>query len=938
MRRALAFAWRWSWVLTLPLLITFGFWLKQTVHRYWTFQVRHITSDDLSLRKVGAMECEHMLRGLQIGLTGRNLPTDSQLRTIQLFVPEESRGRLESNLPHSGFDYVDGAMVHAGSTYDVRLRYRGDNVYHWGYYKKSWRVRTRRSELFEGMRSFNLVAPRTPEVINNHLSHELGRMLGLITPRTELVNVVINGAYDGVYVLTEQLEESTLRDHDRMPGDIYSGEIIARDQPHGVESNLFRHAGLWEKVAVNNHFAEDSMAPLQALLRAVARARTDVGQQELLTLVDLDAFARFSLLEILTTTEHFDAVHNWRLFYDPWRNVFEPITWDPVGWHESTLPRAGKPTRLDVITSPLHEALHRNGEFLRRRQLAVQEFFATGKDRRLLRLVDDAIQSLRAPLANDPHQASRARLIWPDEALQRLQVMRAGIVQVLDEVRRGYLEGPGTLRHAAETHRFRLQVDGRRPAQRLAFRFLQAPARTPTATVAFIRDGRRELVDVTAALVLRDREIQLETPLLARLIPVIQSMQPGKVGPNHLTVRPAYYEVEFRGLPAAARAVDVMVDWGDGRLVPGEAVERVEPATFENVFGIVPPRPLTAPLVLQGDLLFSGVQVVPHETIIRPGTTLRMAPGASAIFHGRVIAEGTASEPIRFVPADPQRPWGAIGVRTRGADRTRFVHCIFEGGSGHKEPLAEYSAMLSIHDVRDVDVRHCQFRDSKVVDDMVHTVYADIRFEDCVFERSLSDALDLDISRGIMRRCRFTASGNDAVDLMTTLFCVEDSVFEGSGDKGISVGEGSTMLAVNNTFRRCNIGVQAKDGSVAVVANADFLENNLALDAYKKNWRYNAGGNLTVLKSRLVQNRRHITADKDSQIVLEDSFLDGVPEADPRQLTMQAVDARPEPAAAAAQPLPFPQQLRRLETMARPFWTRLTPSTRGVVPRGNQDR
>ena len=50
--------------------------------------------------------------------------------------------RLNSNLPHSGFEYVDGAVLNDGSFDKVSMRYRGDHAYHWMYHKKSLRVKT----------------------------------------------------------------------------------------------------------------------------------------------------------------------------------------------------------------------------------------------------------------------------------------------------------------------------------------------------------------------------------------------------------------------------------------------------------------------------------------------------------------------------------------------------------------------------------------------------------------------------------------------------------------------------------------------------------------------------------------------------------------------------------------------------------------------------
>ena len=223
---------------------------------------------------------------------------------------------------------------------------------------------------------------------------------------------------------------------------------------------------------------------------------------------------------------------------------------------------------------------------------------------------------------------------------------------------------------------------------------------------------------------------------------------------------------------------------------------------------------------------------------------------------------------------DEQEPWGALVLSGRGADGSTLSHCEMAGGSGLKGDLFEYSAMLSIHDVKDVVISDCQFRDNHVVDDMVHTVYADIRFERVLFKNALSDALDLDISTASISDSHFENSGNDAVDLMTTQASITGSLFKNNGDKGISVGENSQLYAVNNTLQGNLIGVQSKDPTTALILNQTFTNNNTALHAYKKNWRYGEGGVIFLGKSIVSGGETSAAAEKRSVIQIFDSYLE----------------------------------------------------------------
>ena len=121
-----------------------------------------------------------------------------------------------------------------------------------------------------------------------------------------------------------------------MPGDIYAGELIARDKYKGVSDNIFKHPNTWKKIAVNNHFQEDSHVPLEKLCQLLNSNKNKQVMYEIRNIVDIKAFGRFSAYRTLLQSYHFDKTHNWRLYYDPWRNVFEPIVWDPVGTSSST--------------------------------------------------------------------------------------------------------------------------------------------------------------------------------------------------------------------------------------------------------------------------------------------------------------------------------------------------------------------------------------------------------------------------------------------------------------------------------------------------------------------------------------------------------------------------------------------------------------------------
>jgi len=878
---------RWSWLVTLPVAVFFVLWLWLTVEHYVDFGVRYDAK--VSLLKAGQEQFGYLKRRVRLSLFSRSLDSvksESSLETISLFVPESSLLQLNDNLPHSGFRYVKGMIRNGEKIEKVKLRYRGDTILHWGYPKKSFRIKTKKKSLFEGMRKFNVIAPKSHILVVNHLSYELARDLGLMAPRSKMVNLVLNGRYQGIYVLVEQLEELTLRNSGRMPGDVYAGELFGKDRRHGISTKVFDHPGVWDKIAVNNHFEENSYAPLDRLTTLIHQPQTESIQEDLMNLLDVEAWGKFSAYQTLLQTFHFDEEHNWRLYYDPWRTEFVPIVWDPIGWVSESSGK--KPIALDIVRTQLLEVLFHNARFLKARHHAISDFFASNKDALFLEAAAKLVEDLRPLVPVDPHLRKSNAI-----TLKSMDNYQGRIKRAFDALRRGYLGGQTRLFYAekdASETLIALRTEGRAPVKDVVLRFA-APVASPLQThVTYAMNGEKFRKDISGNVAIQGSSVSLNTDLLSNFVDDYRE----DIKMSSKRVLPGHYLVEMVGIAEDNRLLEVSHENHLAESVQATRKNTLPHAEFVEQFHNVDERPNQPIEVWRGEVVISNVVHVYRDVLIKAGTTIRLKSGASVIFHGQVIAAGEADNRVMFVPfQEVQEPWGTVALKGRGSDGSKFRFCEFRAGSGYKSPLFEYSGMFSVHDVKAVVVDQCVFRDNLVVDDMVHAVYSTIHIKDSQFIGSLSDALDLDICVATIERCRFVESGNDAVDLMTTKAVLIDSVLLSSGDKGVSVGEGSELIAVNNLFEHNEIAVQSKDGSQAVIYNSTMSNNKQALHAYKKNWRYNAGGEIFVYKSVIEGNERGVTARKKSRVEIYDSYLDVIPKRGSKRVYLsKSVDSK----------------------------------------------
>ncbi|HIG64169.1 MAG TPA: hypothetical protein EYQ43_00980 [Methyloprofundus sp.] len=1015
----------WSWLVTLPIALLGAFVSYQAWQHYQTFSVRYDPSPAVTSLSGDVLIEIGSLRRKTLSAIERYINDDwTQLETISLFASQADLSQLNSNLPHSGFQYIKAGLLENNKLIKAKIRYRGDFIPHWGKAKKSIRVKTSKGQLYQGMRVFNLLAPKFTGQLNNYYAYQLAERLGLIAPKTKLIRVILNNEDRGVHILVEQIKEITLRRHHLMPADIYRGEIHGKDNFQDIHiSKLFQSASVWDKVAINNHYPPNSKKPLAYLLQLIQDQDNLEAQAELSRILDLSAWARFSVFESLTQTQHYDYLHNWRLYYDPWRQKFLPIVWDPVGWAKAWLPKHG--ANLEINMTTLHNALFKNGDFLRMRQQVQRDFFSTGEAAEFIKFVAKTRQKMNHEILSDP-------VLQPPviQNVQRsMQSLDQSIQKVFTALETRNMTSDSRVLYQYQDAQLQLYLQDQRAIKGIRLDFDQALPDTPKATISYQEQGKEMSKDISSNLNHSSYQLQLDIELLPNLS--IHDQQFTFAKSNMGTPFLGNYVIQFPDLAEQLSLLAVQIDYGQGwelaqgitnkdivnlniaqmqhkyttpdyqdtqqpwqlfwnlgdgfnqknsivvknsidksgrwikkGALPGKIImlrvdlpeksslqlsdlilhiddmkypipantlslhsltlkdqlivtqNQDDPYFIINMGPYIPQgdqekdllielsfqvennlswqdvlqqnllplqldiyapfasKSITHPLIWSGDVKIAGVQSINQPLIIRPGTRVLLAAGSSLIIKNRLLAIGTKEQPIRFIPQDKTHPpWGALVLFGAAANDSILSHCQFSAGSGLKGNLFEYTAMLSIHAVQDAYINHCTFTDNKLVDDMVHVVYSKVRFTDNVFSNAFSDALDIDISEAVIINNSFINSGNDAIDLMTTQAVVADSSLINNGDKGISVGEGSQLFAVNNRLEGNAIGIQAKDSSTALIFNQTFIGNQTALHAYKKNWRYGAGGMILTAKSQFINNQIDLEAKKHSRILLYDNYL-----------------------------------------------------------------
>ena len=268
---------------------------------------------------------------------------------------------------------------------------------------------------------------------------------------------------------------------------------------------------------------------------------------------------------------------------------------------------------------------------------------------------------------------------------------------------------------------------------------------------------------------------------------------------------------------------------------------------------------------------------------IRAGTRVLLKKGVGIYARGLTLVQGEPGAWVEFLPADENVPWGAFGVSGAATKGSRFEYMRVRGGSVGTDGIVRYKGMFNVYDCPGVVLRHCEFGENMVGDDTVNLAESRITVENSRWENARADGLDLDMCRGVVRDSVWLNSGNDGLDLMGCRVKVERCRFEGSGDKGVSVGEGSQVLIENSEVIGCNIGIESKDASRALVVDTLFDGNTTTVHSYQKKWMYSGGGTTALVGCRIENSVEADAAiEKRSKLILLDTRIESVGEGSNR--------------------------------------------------------
>jgi hypothetical protein len=771
---------------------------------------------------------------------------ESALKTFRISIKKEDLNTLNINLPESGKDhYIDAMLKVSDDTKikKVKLRYRGDNNFHWLYTQKSLRIKFSDKDTYNMEKKLNLINPPLKYSILDILNYKYASELNLISPNYFPVRVFINGNYMGVYMYLSQIDESLLRKHKRMPGSIYSGDSAKREV--SGKWKLWEDPSLWIKKSSRNAEQKYIREDINFFIQQSNSNNKDF-YYFFNHFLDKDKFYNYFAIDTIFGTHHHDEHHNHKLYFDPYKGKFEPIEWDIRFWFKEkykdmSIYKLIEQVKLNPILEYQRDKVSYN--LLKSSKFQVNTIFNNLKN--IQKLIQ---QDLLSDTNKDTAVIHKLFPTWISKpfTMKEFNTSIFSFKNILEERHKFLLDtyNDTSIKYMQINNKLIFEVSGNSPVT-LNFKKL------------FPNQKIYKDINFNSHLDNKDTEV-INNEILYPGRKIISNLP--YAWPNALKRiknAPLYYTYFISDVPSFNQIL--LKNAITGKPI----IANTEPFTPSYTSDSIHPWKL--PQLKKKIKNFSGTIEIKKSLEFTKDTTVNIAPGTifimdantSIYFYGKVEALGTKDKPIKFIAKDSTKPWGLIAIQGKATTGSKFEYVEFTNGSIDTHNMIHYTSPFNIHDMDWFEVRHCKIGKNFIGDDAMHIAYAKGIVDSCEFTNARSDGLDIDISDVSITNNIFYNSGNDGLDIMTTTMDASNNVFIDMGDKGISVGEWSEANITDSFFLRTVIGTEIKDKSVVHGNNLIYINSKeKAINLYNKNKRYDSGGFLYAGKLYLVGNNK----------------------------------------------------------------------------------
>lgn len=242
--------------------------------------------------------------------------------------------------------------------------------------------------------------------------------------------------------------------------------------------------------------------------------------------------------------------------------------------------------------------------------------------------------------------------------------------------------------------------------------------------------------------------------------------------------------------------------------------------------------------------------VIPEGYIVssKPGCKINLTKSAKIISYSPFLFFGNRENPISIFSSDSTGQ-GLVVFKTN--DKSEFSYVNFNGLSNISSFGWNLTGAITFYESQ-VDFNNCSFVNNLRGDDYLNIVRTNFNILNSTFENTNSDALDSDFCNGFIENVNFFQVGNDAIDVSGTKLSINKVNIVNPGDKGISGGEKSHLIAKNIKIVGGEIAVASKDNSIIDIDGISIDSTKLGYCSFQKKSEFGPGK--IIIKNAISKN------------------------------------------------------------------------------------
>lgn len=216
----------------------------------------------------------------------------------------------------------------------------------------------------------------------------------------------------------------------------------------------------------------------------------------------------------------------------------------------------------------------------------------------------------------------------------------------------------------------------------------------------------------------------------------------------------------------------------------------------------------------EGDWFISDPISFDGNVYVPANTNFIFDENAYMIIKGSLVANGTKSEPITFLPEN--KHWKGIYV-LNASNESVLNNVYFKGLQALSDGILTLTGGVNFYQA-DVKITNSVINEV-FAEDALNIVKSNFSIDNLNIEETISDGIDSDFSEGEIKNSNFKKINGDALDFSGSEVMIENVDTLNVFDKAISAGEQSKIIVSSSQLINSGIGITSKDGSDVRVFN-----------------------------------------------------------------------------------------------------------------------